>query len=57
MHAGYQRQGVGIMLLEAAAEVAKEHQLEWLHVDFEPEYESFYRKAGFEPTGAGLLRL
>ena len=57
VHGDYQRQGIGLMLLDAAKQVAQEQKLEWLHVDFEPEYESFYQKAGFEPTGAGLLRL
>ncbi|MFK7800711.1 MAG: GNAT family N-acetyltransferase [Anaerolineae bacterium] len=57
VHAGFQRQGVGQMLLQEAEKVGKRHELEWLHVDFTPEYESFYRKAGFRPTLAGLIEL
>lgn len=57
VHRDYQRQGIGQMLLDEARRVALKHNLEWLHVDFEPEYESFYRKAGYVPTAAGLLRL
>jgi hypothetical protein len=29
----------------------------WLHVDFEPHLEGFYRGCGFTPTPAGLIRL
>ena len=31
--------------------------VEWLHVDYEASLEPFYRKAGFRPTPAGLMRL
>lgn len=32
--------------------------IEWVHVDYEPHLEGFYRKTcGFGPTPAGLLRL
>ncbi len=31
---------------------------EWLHVDYEPHLDSFYRDAcGFQATEAGLLRV
>jgi hypothetical protein len=30
---------------------------DWVHVDYEPEYVSFYENAcGFRPTAAGLAR-
>ena len=29
----------------------------WLHVDFEPHLEGFYRACGFRPTAAGLIDL
>ena len=29
----------------------------WLHVDYEPHLDGFYRGCGFRPTAAGLLRL
>jgi hypothetical protein len=31
--------------------------MEWLHVDYEPHLDSFYRACGFQPTLAGLLEL
>ena len=53
----YRRRGIALQLLERAAAVARERGAEWLHVDFEPHLESFYRQAGFGPTAAGLMRL
>ena len=53
----YQRQGVGMRLVEKAATIAKDRGLEWLHVDYEEEREGFYRACGFRPTRAGLIRL
>ena len=53
----YQRQGIALRLVERAATVARERGAEWLHVDFEPHLEGFYRQCGFRPTGAGLMRL
>jgi len=40
-----------------AVRVARERGAEWLHVDFEPHLEGFYRACGFRPTEAGLIRL
>jgi ribosomal protein S18 acetylase RimI-like enzyme len=57
VHPAQRRSGMGLALLAAAAKAAKEAGLEWLHVDFDPEFEEFYRKAGFRGTSAGLLRL
>lgn len=57
VHVEYQRQGIGLMLLDEAKRIAEQHKLEWLHVDFLPEYESFYRKAGYESILAGLLEI
>lgn len=57
VHADFQRQGIALRLLERAGELARQRGAEWLHVDFEPHLEGFYRKAGFGPTGAGLMRL
>ncbi len=30
---------------------------DWLHVDYEPHLDNFYRSCGFDPTAAGLLQL
>ncbi len=51
------RKGIGSALVAAAVAAARERGLEWMHVDFVPELETFYRKAGFRPTAAGLVRL
>ena len=54
VHPSVQRQGIGTRLLVEAAEAARQRGCEWLHVDFEPELDPFYRKAGYRPTAAGL---
>lgn len=51
------RQGVGRQLVHHAEELARQSGAEWLHVDFEPELEAFYRKCGFQETRAGLINL
>ena len=51
------RRGVGTELVRRAADVARRAGLEWLHVDYEPHLDGFYRGCGFSPTAAGLLRL
>lgn len=53
----YRRQGIALRLVERAAEVSRQRGAQWLHVDFEPHLERFYRQAGFGPTAAGLMRL
>ena len=57
VHPVVQRRGVGTRLVRAAAVAASEHGVAWLHVDYEPHLEAFYRACGFAPTRAGLLRL
>jgi GNAT superfamily N-acetyltransferase len=52
-----QRQGIGSELVRRAADLARSQGVEWLHVDFEPQLEEFYRKCGFKETRAGLIRL
>lgn len=53
----YRRQGIALRLVARAAETARERGALWLHVDFEPHLEAFYRQCGFAPTVAGLMRL
>lgn len=57
VHPDYRRRGIGKALLDIAAITAQQQGLEWLHADFEPRHESFYRRCGFTPTPAGLRRL
>ena len=53
----HRRQGVALRLVERAAELARQRGAHWLHVDFEPHLEAFYRQCGFGRTTAGLMRL
>lgn len=53
----YRRRGIALRLVRQAAEVARQRGAAWLHVDFEPQLEGFYRQCGFGPTAAGLMRL
>ncbi|MCP8883849.1 GNAT family N-acetyltransferase [Devosia sp. XJ19-1] len=53
----YRRQGIASALVRRAAEIARNQGVHWLHVDFEPHLEGFYRACGFGPTAAGLMRL
>lgn len=53
-----QHEGIGALVVAAAAARAAEAGCEWLHVDFRPELRAFYLDAcGFRPTGAGLIHL
>ena len=51
------REGIGRSLVGMAVEEARRRGMKWLHVDFEPHLEQFYRAAGFRHTAAGLIRL
>ncbi len=51
------RRGIGIQLVKRASAAAKKRGVEWMHVDFEPHLEDFYRKCGFRYTNAGLINL
>jgi ribosomal protein S18 acetylase RimI-like enzyme len=57
VHPDFQHRGIGLGLMREAAAAAREHRLEWLHVDFEKQLEPFYRAAGYRDTAAGLLRI
>jgi GNAT superfamily N-acetyltransferase len=58
VHPSYQRQGLGVAVVGAATAQARSAGCEWLHVDYEPHLEEFYRDGcGFHGTTAGLLRL
>ncbi len=57
VHSDYRRRGIGREIVRQARAVAKEHGIEWLHVDFEPHLQAFYESCGFEPTNAGLINL
>lgn len=57
VHPRLQRQGVGRALVNEAASLAHEAGLEWLHVDYEDELDSFYLSCGFTHTLAGIINL
>ena len=50
VHPDWRRQGVGLRLVKHAVNLARSHGIEWLHVDYEPQLESFYQECGFKPT-------
>lgn len=53
-----QRQGIGMGLVSAARDGARDAGCEWLHVDFDDELADFYiNSCGFAPASAGLIRL
>ncbi len=53
----FRRRGIASALVGRAKALARERGAEWLHVDFEPHLAGFYRKCGFAPAEAGLIRL
>ncbi len=57
VHPTVRRRGIGQALVKHAAAVAQERAIEWLHVDYEPHLQAFYRQCGFQHTGAGIRRL
>jgi len=57
VHPAYQRRGIGVQLVQEAVVAAKAHGIHWLHVDYEPHLDTFYKQCGFQPTLAGLMRL
>lgn len=57
VHPGWARRGVGTTLVVRAAQEAAMRGAGWLHVDYEPHLEGFYRGCGFGETRAGLRRL
>lgn len=54
VHQEWQRRGIGRQLVQEAIKVAAERGMHWLHVDYEPHLEQFYRECGFRTTHAGL---
>ena len=51
------RRGIGRQLVCRACNLARRAGAEWLHVDYVPEYKSFYVSCGFRETQAGLINL
>jgi ribosomal protein S18 acetylase RimI-like enzyme len=57
VHPDYRHRGIGTKLVGAMVGHLAGRGLDWLHVDYRPELEGFYRDCGFQPTTAGLIRL
>ncbi|MCX5226264.1 GNAT family N-acetyltransferase [Streptomyces sp. NPDC006553] len=57
VHPDERRQGLGVTLVRAAAEAARQRGAHWLHVDFEPHLTAFHERCGFRSTAAGLMEL
>lgn len=57
VHPDVRRRGVGSELVHRATEAARAQGCVWLHVDYAPHLDGFYRGCGFQPTLAGLIRL
>ena len=57
VHGDLRHRGIGSELVDRAVDDVRGRGLKWLHVDFEPHLEGFYRNRGFRDTEAGLIRL
>jgi len=58
VHPDFRRQGIGTRMVAEAITMARHNRMMWIHVDYEPALDRFYRSAcGFRPTSAGLLKL
>lgn len=57
VHREYRRRRIATKLLDIAALRAADRGCEWLHVDYDPHLEPFYRQCGFRHAQAGLLNL
>ncbi len=57
VHPEMRRRGIGRSLVMRAVADARDRNVEWLHVDFEPHLRSFYDGCGFKATEAGILHL
>lgn len=57
VHPEYRRRGIGQQLVHEAVTIAWEHDIEWVHVDFEPHLTEFYAACGFRHTPAGVIDL
>ncbi|MDQ2812763.1 MAG: GNAT family N-acetyltransferase [Actinomycetota bacterium] len=55
VHPDFRRLGIGRDLVRAVTSKAFRAGCDWVHVDYEPWYASFYEsECGFRPTPAGL---
>ena len=57
VHPELRRRGIGRRLVQEVIAVARQREIVWVHVDFEPHLRGFYEQCGFRDTAAGLFRL
>lgn len=57
VHPEFRHRGIGTLLVRRMVAHLAGRGLDWLHVDYRPELDGFYRECGFTPTTAGLIRL
>ncbi len=57
VHPDYRHRGIGSTLVRHATDLARNRGARWLHVDYEPHLDGFYKACGFRPTTAGLIAL
>ena len=57
VHPTFRKQGIGTELVLLGIEAAKKNDAEWIHVDYEPKLDRFYKNCGFRSTQAGLVYL
>jgi GNAT superfamily N-acetyltransferase len=53
----HRRRGIATELVRQAQALARKRGAEWLHVDYEPHLDGFYRGCGFRPSAAGVMKL
>ncbi len=53
----FQRRGIARELVRIVTLEARGRGAQWLHVDYEPRLEPFYKGCGFRHTSAGLIDL
>jgi GNAT superfamily N-acetyltransferase len=53
----FRRRGIGRTLVKRVVAAARERGMQWIHVDYEPHLDAFYRACGVTPCAAPLIRL
>jgi GNAT superfamily N-acetyltransferase len=55
VHPAWQRRGIGKRIVRQAIDHCHTHGISIIHVDFTPEYSTFYKACGFKIGLAGIL--
>ena len=53
----HRHRGIGVLMVDRLISEVRAAKCDWLHVDYEPHLDDFYRACGFRSTFAGLMRL